>query len=231
MAPELHELRDELERGVQALGVALGADQCQALMDYLALLQRWGRVYNLTALREPQGMLRHHLLDSLSAVGPVRRWWTARAVAPHPSAAMPAPRMLDVGSGAGLPGLVFSVAEPGWAVNCVDAVAKKVGFIRQAAAELGLSNLHAQHARVENLPSQPPFDVVTARAFSSLADLCALTRHVLADQGVWVAMKGLVPDAEIKALPSEVEVFHVEPLVVPGLQGQRCLVWMRRLRR
>jgi 16S rRNA (guanine527-N7)-methyltransferase len=137
-----------------------------------------------------------------------------------------AARILDVGSGGGLPGVVLAAAEPAWDVTCIDAVGKKAAFVRQAAGELELLNLHVAHARVETLRS-PPFDVITARAFAALPEFVRLTRPLLAPGGVWMAMKGKRPDDEIAALPADVEPFHVESLAVPGLDADRCLVWMR----
>lgn len=188
----------------------------QALLDaYLALLSRWNRVYNLTALRDPAQMRSHHLADSESIVSPLARHAAGRPL-----------RILDVGSGGGLPGVVLAIHHPEWDVTCVDTVAKKAGFIRQVALELGLPNLHAAHARVEQLPSAQA-DVVTSRAFASLPDFCAWTRHHLAPGGVWLAMKGRHPADEIAALPADVTVFHVEPLLVPGLDAERCAIWLR----
>ena len=135
-------------------------------------------------------------------------------------------RVLDVGSGAGLPGVVLALARPDWSVCCVDAVAKKASFVRQVAGELKLANLQSRHARVESL-AEGAFDLIVSRAFASLRDFSQLTRNQLAADGCWCAMKGVVPDDEIAALPPDVEVFHVEPLVVPALDAQRCLVWMR----
>ncbi len=196
-----------------ALGVPLDEAQAGRLAGYLDLLHRWNATYNLTAVRERDAMLIQHLADCL-------------AVVPHLAARAPTGRLLDVGSGGGLPGVVLAVALPGWDVTCVDAVAKKAAFVRQVAGTLAVPNLHASHARVEALAAGP-FDVITSRAFSSLADFAALTRTKLSPGGAWMAMKGRVPDEEIAALPPDVEVFHVEPLAVPGLDAQRCLVWMR----
>jgi 16S rRNA (guanine527-N7)-methyltransferase len=198
-----------------ALGVDLEPAVVETLIAYEALLAKWGRVYNLTALREAPAARHGHVLDCLAVVPALRRWSSGRAL-----------RIVDVGSGGGLPGVVLAVVEAAWAVTCVDAVGKKAAFVRQVAAELGLPNLSAVHARVEAL-NLPPFDVVTSRAFGSLPDFVSLTRRLLAPAGVWVAMKGKRPDDEIAALPADVEVFHVEPLVVPGLDADRCLVWMR----
>ena len=136
-------------------------------------------------------------------------------------------RLLDVGSGGGLPGVVLAVMAGTCDVTCVDAVGKKAAFLRQAAGTLKLQNLHASHSRVEDLRT-PAFDVITARAFASLATLVSLTQQLLAPAGCWLAMKGQRPDDEIAILPAAVEVFHVEHLQVPGLEAQRCLVWMRR---
>ncbi len=183
---------------------------------YLDLLVKWNAAYNLTAVRDPALMRVQHLADCLAVVTSLRRQLGGATAA----------RILDVGSGGGLPGVVLAIAEPGWDITCVDAVGKKAAFIRQVAGELALPNLHVQHARAETL-NATPFDVITARAFASLADLTRLTRHVLANRGLWMAMKGKRPDDEIEALPPDVTVFHVEPLEVPGLPAERCLVWMR----
>ncbi len=196
-----------------ALDLRLAPGQAAALAQYLALLQRWNGTYNLTAVRDPAEMLTQHLADCLALIAPLRRQAESG-------------RLLDVGSGGGLPGVVVAVMLPGWDVTCVDTVGKKVAFIRQAAGHLRLPNLHAEHARVERL-QRPAFDVVTSRAFAALPDFTRLTRQSLAEGGVWLAMKGKRPDDEIAALPADVDVFHVEQLAVPGLDAQRCLVWMR----
>ena len=211
------DLRDRLQAGLTALGLRLSPEQQQQLLDYLALLGKWNRVYNLTAVRDGEDMLTHHLLDSLAVVAPLRRALSDIQTAP--------PRVLDVGSGGGLPGVVIAIACPEVAVTCVDTVAKKAAFIQQAAAELGLPHLRATHARVENL--REAYDVVTSRAFASLKDFVTWSRSALAPNGVWMAMKGRQPDAEIAELPADVSVFHVEPIAVPGLDAQRCIVWMR----
>jgi 16S rRNA (guanine527-N7)-methyltransferase len=135
-------------------------------------------------------------------------------------------RLLDLGSGGGLPGVVLAALCPGVDVTCVDAVGKKAAFVRQVAAELQLVNLHAVHARVEAMDGQ--FDLVTSRAFATLADFCRLTAERLAPAGVWMAMKGKVPQDEINQLPADFAVFHVEQLSVPGLNAERCIVWIRR---
>jgi 16S rRNA (guanine527-N7)-methyltransferase len=197
----------------QQCGLSASPGQLQALADYLALLQRWNATYNLTAVRDPAAMLTQHLADCLAVVPPLQR---------HAEAG----RLLDVGSGGGLPGVVIATMLPRWQVTCVDAVGKKMAFVRQVAGSLPLPNLHAEHARIEQL-KQPPFDLITSRAFATLADFTRLTRQHLAPGGAWMAMKGRAPDAEIAELPPGVQVFHVEQLAVPGLDAQRCLVWMR----
>ena len=208
---------ETLNGGIQALGLQLSPDQRSQLLAFLGLIAKWNKVYNLTAVREPAEMLTHHLLDSLAALGPLQRHLSAQGLQ-HAS-------LLDVGSGAGLPGIVFAMGCPDLQVSCVDAVSKKAAFIQQAAGELGLKNLRGVHARVESLTG--PFDVVCSRAFASLVDFTAWSRQTLAPAGVWLAMKGKHPTEELAALPEQVQVFHVEPLSVPGLQAERCLVWMR----
>ncbi len=218
-APTPDALRATLTQGIAALGLTLSDAQIAQLLDFLALLQKWNKVYNLTAVRDPAEMLTHHLLDSLAAVPPLQRY-----LADLPGAGQGA-RLLDVGSGGGLPGVVFAICCPGLDVSCVDTVAKKAAFLQQAAATLRLPNLHGIHARVETLAG--PFDVVSCRAFASLPDFTVWSRAALAQGGSWLAMKGKHPADEIAALPADVQVFHVEPLTVPGLDAERCIVWMR----
>jgi 16S rRNA (guanine527-N7)-methyltransferase len=206
-------MRDTLQAAATELGLALSDTQLDQLLAYLALLQKWNKVYNLTAVRDPAQMLSHHLIDSLSVIAPLKR---------HGAPA----RLMDVGAGGGLPGVVIAICCPGTDVSCVDAVAKKATFIQQVAAELKLPNLHGVHSRVEQLATQP-FGVITSRAFASLVDFTSLTRQHLAEGAVWMAMKGQHPADEIAALPADVDVFHVEQLAVPGLDAQRCIVWMR----
>lgn len=213
-----------LESGVAALGLALVPAQIQQLHDYQALLRKWGKVYNLTALHDAGDILTHHVLDSLAAVAPLQRHLRSHGWEQSPAGA--GAQLLDVGSGAGLPGVVFAVCCPHLRVTCVDAVAKKATFIRQAALTLGLTNLTALHARVETITQ--PFDIVSSRAFAALADFTAWSQAALAPQGVWLAMKAKPHAEELAALPTNLDVFHVEPLQVPGLDAQRCLVWLRR---
>lgn len=209
-------LRAALASVCDELGLTVDEATQGRLLAYLALLQRWNSTYNLTAVRDPAAMLTQHLADCLAVVGPLRGHLGTGSVK----------RLLDVGSGGGLPGVVLALLEPGWSVTCVDTVGKKAAFIRQVAVELGLRNLAAEHSRVELL-QRPPFDLITSRAFSSLAEFVSLTRHLLPPDGVWAAMKGKTPEVELAALPVGVTVFHVEPLKVPGLDAERCIVWMR----
>jgi 16S rRNA (guanine527-N7)-methyltransferase len=213
-APSQDALADPLRQGVVALGLELGESAQQQLLAYMALIQRWTRVYNLTAVRDPQHMLTHHLLDSLSALSPLMRHTQGRST-----------RLLDVGSGGGLPGVVLAICRPEVQVTCVDTVGKKAAFIQQVAASLRLPNLRGLHARVESV--QEGYDVICSRAFASLRDFARWSQNALSPQGVWMAMKGKRPDDEIADLPAQVQVFHVEPLTVPGLDADRCMVWMR----
>jgi len=203
-----------LKSGAAELGLNLTDTQFEQLLGYLALIQKWNKVYNLTAVRDPQEMLTHHLLDSLTAIAPLVRHTQGRPA-----------KVLDVGSGGGLPGIVLAISRPELDVSCVDTVGKKAAFIQQVAATLKLPNLRGIHARVEALTG--PFDVICCRAFASLPDFVSWSRNALAGQGVWMAMKGKHPQGEIDGLPADVQVFHVEPLTVPGLDVERCMVWMR----
>jgi 16S rRNA (guanine527-N7)-methyltransferase len=207
-------LADGLRAGIRALNLNLSAEQQQRLLDYMALIQKWNKVYNLTALRDPAEMLSHHLLDSLTAIAPLTRHTQGQAA-----------RVLDVGSGGGLPGVVLAICMPELNVSCVDTVAKKAAFVQQVAVSLKLPNLRGLHARVESLTD--PYQVICSRAFASLPDFVTWSRSALAEGGVWMAMKGKHPQDEIDALPKDVKVFHVEPLTVPGLDVERCMVWMR----
>lgn len=208
----------ELRAGLKALQLDLGDTQVGQLLDYQDLIGKWTKVYNLTAVRDPAEMMTHHLLDSLAAVLPLRLYLGKTGLGQGA-------RLLDVGSGAGLPGVVIAICCPHVAVTCVDTVAKKAAFIKQAALALKLSNLSGLHARVETIAT--PFDVICSRAFASLVDFTNWSTGALAPQGAWMAMKGKHPADEIAALPAGVEVFHVEQLLVPGLNAERCIVWMR----
>jgi len=213
--------RNVLLKGLQDLGLSLTEVQVTLLLDYLALLQKWNKVYNLTAVRNPAEMMTHHLLDSLSAIRPLVRQTGGTPL-----------RLLDVGSGGGLPGVVIAITCPQTDVSCVDTVGKKAAFIQQAAATLKLPNLMGVHARVESLKAGEGggFDVICSRAFASLVDFVSWSRPALKPGGVWMAMKGKHPADELLALQSAApwaDVFHVEPLQVPGLEAERCIVWLR----
>ncbi len=211
----------QLEALAPRLGLTLTATERERLLAYMALIQRWTKVYNLTSVRNTGEMFTHHLLDCLAVVLPLRKG--------AGEAGQGALRLLDVGSGAGLPGVILAMLNPAWQVTCVDAVAKKAAFIRQAAAELGLPNLQGIHGRVEAVGTfkKPQFDLITSRAFASIADFTALTRSLLAPGGQWAAMKANLSAEERAAVPAEVEMFHVEQLDVPELNEKRCLVWLR----
>ncbi|WP_411882918.1 16S rRNA (guanine(527)-N(7))-methyltransferase RsmG [Polaromonas sp. YR568] len=208
----------ELRAGLKALQLDLGDAQVGQLLDYQDLIGKWTKVYNLTAVRDPAEMMTHHLLDSLAAVLPLRRHLQKAGL-------QQGARLLDVGSGAGLPGVVIAICCPEVVVTCVDTVAKKAAFIKQASLALKLPNLSGLHARVETITS--PFEVICSRAFASLVDFTNWSTDALAPQGAWMAMKGKHPADEIAALPAGAEVFHVEQLQVPGLNAERCIVWMR----
>lgn len=214
MTPSI--LEAPLRAGLLALRLDLSAAQVRGLLDYAAQIAKWTQVFNLTALRDPASILSHHILDSLAVVPPLQAHIQGSGC----------DALLDVGSGAGLPGVVIALCCPAVRVDCVDTVGKKAAFIQQAALALKLPGLRGLHARVEQLAGQYP--LITSRAFASLPDFVAASRARLAPGGVWMAMKGRTPDAEIAALPPDVEVFHVEPLEVPNLDAQRCLVWMRK---
>ncbi len=221
-----HPLEQGLRQGLNDLALPLDDGQVKHLLDYVDLIQKWTKVYNLTAVRDPQEMLTHHLLDSLAVVAPLRQQLAAMRAGQGDDSATNPVRLLDVGSGAGLPGIVIAICCPDITVHCVDTVAKKAAFIQQVAVGLKLPNLRGIHARVESL--KEPYDVVSSRAFASLLDFTNWSAAALAEQGVWMAMKGKHPAEEMAALPAGVKVFHVEQLQVPGLGAERCIVWMRK---
>lgn len=202
-----------LRAGLAQLQLEPSDHQIGQLLAYQALIAKWTKVYNLTAVREPAEMMTHHLLDSLAAIAPLQKQLAKG-------------RLLDVGSGAGLPGVVMAICCPLISVTCVDTVAKKATFIKQVALELKLPNLIGLHARVEDIDQ--PFDVICSRAFASLIDFTQWSANALTPTGVWMAMKGRHPTDELAALPATIDVFHVEQLQVPGLDAERCVVWMRK---
>jgi 16S rRNA (guanine527-N7)-methyltransferase len=217
----MHPLLPALRKGLDDLGLSVSVDQQAQLLAYMDLIAKWTKVYNLTAVRDANEMLTHHLLDSLAVIAPLRRE-AARLNLPQGQTPL---NLLDVGAGAGLPGIVIAITCPEVSVTCVDTVAKKAAFIQQVAATLKLPNLKGLHARVESLTQ--PYDVVCSRAFASLVDFTAWSQSALAPHGVWMAMKGKHPDQELAVLPESVKVFHVEQLQVPGLGAERCIIWMR----
>lgn len=213
------DLAQRLTQACESLGLQIAPAQTDQLLTYLTQMQRWNRTYNLTAIRDPEQMLVQHLFDSLSVVEPLARLKATTA----------ATKVYDIGSGGGLPGVVLAITLPAWQVSCVDAVEKKMAFVRQMSGVLSLPNLRAVHARVEDLaPAQ--CDIVISRAFASLNDFATLAGRHVRNDGTLVAMKGKVPDDEIHALheQGEWQVEDIQALQVPQLQAQRCLIRMRR---
>ena len=200
-------VQQQLAAGIAALDLALPEGAEAKLLAYLALLDKWNRVYNLTAVRDPGRMVSHHLLDSLATV-PFFQGESA----------------LDVGSGGGLPGIPLAIARPELQVTLIDSIAKKTAFLLQVKAELGLSNLNVVTGRVEDYRPDARFDVITSRAFSDLREFVTLTRHLLKPTGRWLAMKGLYPNEEIAALPPGVKVSADHAVIVPGLEASRHLI-------
>lgn len=200
----------QLADGLSALGIDLPAAAQEKLLAYAAFLEKWNRTYSLTALRDPALAVSHHLLDSL-------------AILPY----VPAANLLDVGSGGGQPGIPLAIARPALAVTLLDSNGKKTAFLQQAAIELELKNVRVVTARVEAFRPATPFAAIVSRAFAELADFIGLTRHLLAPDGEWLAMKGVRPDAEMNKLPADVAVAAVHRLDVPGVDGERHLVVIR----
>jgi 16S rRNA (guanine527-N7)-methyltransferase len=201
-----------LGAGLDKLGVALDASRRAQLIAFIGLLAKWNKTFNLTAIREPERMLTHHLLDAL-------------AVLPH-LPTTPGLRVLDVGSGGGVPGIPLAIARPDWHVVMVDSSQKKAAFQTQAAIELALPNVESHATRVEDYAPSAPFAIVIARAFSDLAALAALAARHLAPGGRLYAMKGAYPQAEITALPKQFKVVAAPALRVPGLDAERHLIVM-----
>ncbi|HMC12886.1 MAG TPA: 16S rRNA (guanine(527)-N(7))-methyltransferase RsmG [Gallionellaceae bacterium] len=195
----------ELSHGIEHLGLDIPIATQQNMLVYLELLQKWNKVYNLTAIRQPEQMVTHHLLDSL-------------AVLPH----LWMGRWLDVGCGAGLPGLVLAMAKPEWKFTLLDSNSKKTSFVQQAIIDLKLSNVNVCCARAEEWEPNEKFDGIISRAFAELADFIAATRHLLADGGRWIAMKGHL-ERELKMLPADIKIEQIILLQVPGLKAARRL--------
>jgi len=207
--------RDALSGGIAALGIAVPDRAVAQLGAYLALLAKWNRTYNLTAIREPERMVTHHLLDALAAL-------------PHLGLPDVALRVLDVGTGGGIPGLPLALARPAWQVVLLDANHKKGAFLTQAAIELKLTNVEVVVSRVEDYAPSQPFDIVISRAFSDLATFARTSAHHLAPGGRLVAMKGVHPDDELAELPREFRMLAAPALNVPGLDAARHLIVMER---
>jgi 16S rRNA (guanine527-N7)-methyltransferase len=203
---------EELRAGAQALSITLNDDQVHKLIAYLELLQKWNKAYNLTAVRDPDEMVSRHLLDSLSIV-------------PHIGAG----RWLDVGSGGGMPGVPLAILFPESVFTVLDSNGKKTRFLTQAKIELGLNNLQIIHSRVEAFEPGYCYTGIVSRAFSSLADFTNWTRHLGDSLTQWLAMKGLHPEDELTALPIDFKVEAEHALQVPGCQGQRHLLILRRI--
>jgi 16S rRNA (guanine527-N7)-methyltransferase len=209
------ELAGLVSTGAAQLNLPLPVSEVRRLVEYVRLIERWNATYNLTAVRDPRDMVTHHILDCLAAAAAlIRRRGAGRGE-----------RLVDVGSGAGLPGIVVAMASPDREVTCVDSVGKKAAFITQAAGSLGLENVQVVHARIEDVPGR--FDIVASRAFASLKDFVGATGPVLDPAGGWMAMKGKIPEAELELLGPGL-TFHVEPLIVPHLRADRCVVWIER---
>ncbi|MDW7535113.1 MAG: 16S rRNA (guanine(527)-N(7))-methyltransferase RsmG [Candidatus Nitrotoga sp.] len=200
----------ELTLGIAQLGLSVAPEAQQKLLQYLELLYKWNRVYNLTAIRQPEQMVSGHLLDSL-------------AVVPH----MWPGRWLDVGCGAGLPGLVLAMACPQWTFTLIDSNSKKTSFVQQAKMELELNNVSVHCGRVESWQAGVKFDGIISRAFTDTAGFVGLTRHLLAQGGGWIAMKAAPKAAELEQLPHDVSVIGVVPLEVPGVVAARCLIMLK----
>ena len=213
-APE--KLRNLLQNGIDQLGVTLTSGQHEKLLDYLMLLQKWNGVYNLTAVRDPEDMVKQHLLVCLAALPAFQDAHSAKM------------HVLDVGSGGGLPGIVLAIAFPDMQVSLIDTVQKKTAFLTQVKLELGLENVTVLTGRVEKLENGRKFDVITSRAFSELKELIHLTSHLLSENGKYIAMKGVLPEAEIAQLPEGWHVSRAWPLTIPGLQAERHLILMDR---
>lgn len=205
------DLAGQLATGLNELSLGLDAAQQEKLLAYVALLAKWNKVYSLTAIREPERMVTHHLLDSL---------------APLPYLQGDNIRILDVGSGFGTPGIPLAIARPDWQIVLLDSNQKKTTFLRQALLELQLTNISVETERVEHYRPNAPFHIITSRAFSELGEFVKLTRHLLADGGEWAALKGVYPHEEIALLPVDVKVVGVDHLKVPGIKAERHLVHM-----
>jgi 16S rRNA (guanine527-N7)-methyltransferase len=198
---------EELKNGSEQLGISLSAEMQDRLLDYLALLHKWNKIYNLTAIRDPQQMVSNHLLDSLAVVPYL---WEGR--------------WLDVGCGSGLPGLVLAITKPEWQFSLLDSNSKKTSFVQQAIIELGVQNATVFCARAEHWQTPILFDGIISRAFADLGKFLRSTRHLAAPHGRWAAMKGMAEKQELAGMPEGCRVESIIPINVPGLQAARSLV-------
>ncbi len=205
----MHHPARQLAAGIAAMKLDIGEPQQQKLLAYLALLQKWNKTYNLTALRDEAKMVSHHLLDSLTLLSYIRNAQT----------------LADIGSGGGMPGIPAAICRPDLQMTLVDANTKKTAFLQQAAIELGLDNVSVFAGRVENLHQTA--DIITSRAFAELADFVSLTRHLLHENSIWAAMKGIYPQDELFRLPENVEAYQTDRLSVPMLDAERHMVLLR----
>ena len=221
------DLEPALTAGLKALRLPLEA--APRLLAFQAELEKWNFTYNLTAIRDPKEMVTRHLLDSLAVLPLLRREAGTGEMSPSPVPHPPSPlfRILDVGAGAGLPCIPVAIVAPELCLTGIDSVGKKVRFMRHAQRTLGLSNFEPLEGRVEDLPATRQFDTITSRAFASLADFFRLTRHLLAADGQWVAMKGKLDAQEQADIPPDVEIVEVRALRVPGLNEARHAVIAR----
>jgi len=204
-------IADVLKQGIKDLKLDLNDGHVDKLLDYLALLNKWNSVYNLTSVRDPMQMVTLHVLDSLAAV----------------PAFKDAQNVLDVGAGGGLPGMVLAISRPDMKVSMIDTVHKKTAFLNQVKAELELANVTVYTKRVEQLEVKTKFDVITSRAFADLSDFVNWSGHVLAEGGQFIALKGTAPAEERERLPEPWKVQKLEPLAVPGLEAERHLVFIK----
>jgi len=202
-------LAQQLAQGCEKLGVKLEPEIQQKMLNFVVLLEKWNRVYNLTAIRSIEQMISYHLLDSLSVLPYL---WPGK--------------WLDVGCGAGVPGIVLAIAQPEWSFTLLDSNSKKTSFVQQAVIELDLKNVTVKCSRVEELKPAEKYDGIISRAFADTKDFINLTRQLLAENGKWAAMKG-TPDQELQYLPGDVMVDRAIPLNVPGLNAARCLVLLK----
>ena len=204
------DLKEQLKNGLSTMNIDLTTTQQLLLLEYVSLLKKWNSTYNLTALRDENQMISHHILDSLTLLPYVQNVHS----------------MMDVGSGGGMPGIPTAICRPDLFITLLDSNTKKTTFLQQAVIELGLKNVTVASGRVETMYDKK-VDVVTSRAFAELHDFVALTKHLLNEHGYWAAMKGVYPYEELENLPKNIEVYQIDKLFVPTLDAERHMVLMR----